>query len=87
MKNITTINTNCTSLHDKIAETESAITSFHTKVQQTYNTSVSYKNKIKDLYDEIYGYDEEDEEGNTQTIPGLKDQLEESYNEPVKKSL
>ena len=80
LKNITTINTNCTSLHDKIAETESAITSFHTKVQQTYNTSVSYKNKIKDLYDEIYGYDEEDEEGNTQTIPGLKDQLEESYN-------
>ena len=80
MNNITTINTTCTSLYNKIAETDTEITGFHTKVQQTYNTSVSYKNKIKDLYDDIYGYEEKDEKGNIQTVPGLKNQLEEAYN-------
>ncbi len=66
------------SLNDNIIELKEN----SSKAKTTYKDILSKKLQIDEIYREIYGYSEENENnGDTIEIRGLKDELEESYNQ------
>lgn len=52
-----------------------------TKIDALYKYLLSKKTEIDELYYEVIGYTEKNEEGIETPVPGLKDELEETYNE------
>ena len=57
------------------------LTELVAKINQLVKTANDKRNEINELYIEIMGSETEDENGEIDVIPGLKDELEDSYNE------
>lgn len=51
------------------------------KIELIHKNALSRKKEIDDLYLEIFGYTETDDAGEETKVPGLKDELEDSYSE------
>jgi chromosome segregation ATPase len=58
---------------------------YDSKLNTLYKSINDRKKEIDELYYEIIGYSETDESGQETEVKGLKDELEESYNELTKK--
>lgn len=52
-----------------------------TKIDALYKYLLNKKNEIDELYYSVIGYTETNEDGVETLVPGLKDELEETYNE------
>lgn len=52
-----------------------------TKIDSLHKYLLSKKTEIEELYYEVIGYTEKNEDGVETQVPGLKDELEEAYNE------
>lgn len=53
----------------------------NSKIQTLHKAILSKKKEIDEIHREIYGYNDENENGEEVQVEGLKDKLEDSYNE------
>lgn len=73
---------NANELKEKVGEFEELVNSSidqEKKISTIHTRTNKIHSELKTAHDEIYGYDDEDEEGKTVHIDGLKDELEKSF--------
>ncbi|HEY9044635.1 MAG TPA: hypothetical protein VIN08_02020 [Ohtaekwangia sp.] len=71
-------------LDEKLVKLEEAFKKgddYDSKLSSLYKSMTDRKKEIDELYYRIIGYTEKDEDGEETKVKGLKDELEESYNE------
>ena len=74
----------------QIDETSKALTKvqeLQKKLELQFKNSSDVADEIKDLSTEIFGYEEENDDGEKKKVDGLKDKLEKSYNDLSKKAV